>query len=261
MLFWLYDVPTWQFAGIVIGAHILFGVLGLLLTRFLMGLRRGRVIEANDIVGFYFGAVVGFYGITLGLISVGVWQTYSEAETRSTMEATTIESLYRTLGGYPEPLKSDARSKVMAYTEHVITESWPKQRRGETPSGGTQMFNELQQSLFAFEPQTQGQLAIHEEGIHQFNRTSEYRRLRSLMAGQGLPETVWWVVIVGSSASILLTWLFTVENLSRHLFLTVLYSGLIGLLIFLIAALDNPFRGEISVGPEAYERVLSRMKK
>ncbi len=81
------------------------------------------------------------------------------------------------------------------------------------------------------------------------------------MAGQGLPETVWWVVIVGSSASILLTWLFTVENLSRHLFLTVLYSGLIGLLIFLIAALDNPYRGEISVGPEAYERVLSRMKK
>jgi hypothetical protein len=41
--------------------------------------------------------------------------------------------------------------------------------------------------------------------------------------------------------------------------MTVFFSGLIGLMIFMIAALDNPYRGKISVSPEALERVYSRM--
>lgn len=36
-------------------------------------------------------------------------------------------------------------------------------------------------------------------------------------------------------------------------------SGLIGLLIFLIAAMDNPYLGE--VGPEAFQLVVDRMDK
>lgn len=258
---WVYDIPALSFAALIVGAFCAFGIIGLLITRWLTGLRRTHVIAANDIVGFYFGAVVGFYGITLGLISVGVWQTYSEAETKATMEATTIESLFRTLGGYPEPLRTEMQAKVMEYTEHVITGSWPAQRKGERPSGGTAMMTALQKLLFAYEPQTQGQTVIHEEAIRQFNRTSEYRRLRSLSTSAGLPGTIWLVVMIGAAASILLTWLFSVENLRRHVFLTGLYSGLIGLLVFLIAVMDNPYRGEISVSPEAYELVLSRMKK
>ena len=82
-----------------------------------------------------------------------------------------------------------------------------------------------------------------------------------MSATAGLPATIWWVVILGAAASIALTWLFSVENVRRHLMLTSLYSALIGLLIFLIAALDNPYRGEFSVGPDAFELVLERMKK
>ena len=82
-----------------------------------------------------------------------------------------------------------------------------------------------------------------------------------LSAISGLPGTTWWVVILGAAASILLTWMFSVENVRRHLFLTGLYSGLIGLLIFLIAALDNPYRGEFSVSADAFELVLERMGK
>lgn len=43
--------------------------------------------------------------------------------------------------------------------------------------------------------------------------------------------------------------------------LTGLYSCLTGLLIFLIAALDDPYRGEIGAGPDAFELVLDRMQK
>lgn len=261
MLYWLYDLPSYQFAAVVVGTFIAFGVAGLHLVRWWTRRRVGHRPEPNDTISYYFGALVGFYGITLGLISVGVWQAYADADDKCTMEATTIESLYRTLGGYPEPLRTAMQQRVIAYTQHVIDGSWPAQRRGERPSGGTAMFNELQKQLFTYEPQTQGQLALHQEAIHQFNRTSEYRRLRSLTAGVGLPATMWWVVVLGAATTITLTWMFSFESWRRHVFLTVLYSALIGLLVFLIAALDNPYRGDMGVDPDAYEHVLSRMKK
>jgi hypothetical protein len=41
--------------------------------------------------------------------------------------------------------------------------------------------------------------------------------------------------------------------------MAIMFSGLLGLLIFLLAAIDNPFRGAISVGPEAFELVYKQL--
>jgi hypothetical protein len=40
-----------------------------------------------------------------------------------------------------------------------------------------------------------------------------------------------------------------------HIMLTALLSGFMGLVLYLIAAMDHPFRGQISVGPDAFEEV------
>jgi hypothetical protein len=65
---------------------------------------------------------------------------------------------------------------------------------------------------------------------------------------------LWSVVLVGAFVNIAVTWFFDMRSQSMHFWMTVMFSGLLGLLIFLLAAMDNPFRGEISVGPEAFEQ-------
>jgi Protein of unknown function (DUF4239) len=261
MMYWVYDISSLSFALMTVAAFVTFGVTGLLVTRWFLGRRSTHVLETNDIVSFYFSAIVGFYGITLGLISVGVWQTFSDADNKSTLEAAAIEALFRDITSYPEPPRSNMQLALENYTRNVINVAWPAQRKGLQPKGGSELMTILQKQMFPFEPQTQGQMALHQEALRQYNRLSELRRLRVLSATSGLPGTTWWVVILGAAASILLTWMFSVDNVRRHLFLTGLYSGLIGLLIFLIAALDNPYRGEFSVGPDAFELVLERMGK
>jgi hypothetical protein len=261
MMYWVYDISNFWFAVFTVTCFVLFGVSGLLMTRWYMGKRKAHVMQENDIVGFYFGAIVGFYGITLGLISVGVWQTFSEADSKSTLEAAAVESLYRDVSSYPEPTRTAAREAAQKYVKNVIEVAWPMQRQGKVPTGGSEIMTELQRAMFPFEPQTQGQMAIHQEALGQYNRVSELRRLRVLSATSGLPASTWWVVIIGAAASIIFTWMFTVENKFRHVFLTGLYSALLGLLIFLVAALDNPYRGEFSVGPDAFELVQNRMGK
>ena len=46
-----------------------------------------------------------------------------------------------------------------------------------------------------------------------------------------------------------------------HMVLNMLMAALLGLLVFLIAVMDNPFRGEFSVGPDAFEYVRDRVIK
>jgi hypothetical protein len=259
MMYWVYDISNTAFALLAVGSFILFGVGGLLAVRWLARRKSRNAMMANDVVSFYFSAIVGFYGITLGLISVGVWQTFNDADTKSSNEAAAVEAFYRDADGYPEPLRSNLRTRIAEYTRNVIDDAWPQQRRGLAPRGGSALISGIQKELYAFNPTNMREMAIHQETLGAFNRLIELRRLRTFSATTGLPATTWLVVMIGAAASIMLTWLFTVESLRQHLFLTGLYSALLGLLVFLIAALDNPYRGEFSVTPGAFEFVLERM--
>ena len=54
-------------------------------------------------------------------------------------------------------------------------------------------------------------------------------------------------------------WFLHPESFTMHFWMTILFSGLLALLIFLIAVLDNPYRGKISVSPEPLERVYEQI--
>jgi hypothetical protein len=54
-------------------------------------------------------------------------------------------------------------------------------------------------------------------------------------------------------------WCFHTGSFSMHFWMTILFSALLGLMIYLIAALDNPYRGKISVSPEPLERVFQQV--
>jgi hypothetical protein len=43
--------------------------------------------------------------------------------------------------------------------------------------------------------------------------------------------------------------------------MTVIFSTILGLMIFMLAALDCPFRGELSISPEAFEIVYEQLMK
>ena len=75
----------------------------------------------------------------------------------------------------------------------------------------------------------------------------------------GLPAALWSVVLVGAILNVGLTYLFRVENVRLHAILVGTMATFIALLVFLTAAMDNPFRGEFSVSPEALQTVLDNV--
>jgi hypothetical protein len=120
---------------------------------------------------------------------------------------------------------------------------------------------QLQQHLVSFEPATEAQKMLHAEALHQFNDLIERRRSRLLSVTSGLSASLWALVLVGAAISIAVTWFFRVQKTRLHVWMTVLISSLLGMMIFLLAAMDHPFRGELSVGPEAFELVYDQLMK
>ena len=52
-----------------------------------------------------------------------------------------------------------------------------------------------------------------------------------------------------------------IQQVQRIGQMTILMSSLLGLMIFLLAAMDHPFRGELSVGPVPFEMVYEQIMK
>jgi Protein of unknown function (DUF4239) len=113
--------------------------------------------------------------------------------------------------------------------------------------------------LASFEPATEGQKTRYAETYRELDRIVELRRLRLKSVVAGLPMALWSVVLVGAFVNIAVTWFFDMRSQTMHFWMTIMFSGLLGLLIFLLAAMDNPFRGDISVSPEAFELVYKQL--
>ncbi len=258
-LYWIYDLPPWLFGIVCIGAFIGFGLLGTHLTRAFVRRVHQEDHSHNDIVGYYLSAVTVFYGITLGLVAIGTWTNYSAIQDKVDHEAQIVASLYRDVNVYPEPARSALTADLRNYVREVIDNSWPQMRRGVVPTGSAVMIDDFQLHLLQFRPADLGQQVLYEEAYRQFNNLIEVRRSRLDSVQTSLPRSLWWMVILGALTCIAATWFFHMRSSSMHRWMTVLMSGLLGLMIFLVATLDNPFRGKVSVGPDSLERVHTQI--
>jgi hypothetical protein len=256
-LLWLYDLPTWLFGLIVVGAFVGFALGGQVLARRAVRRWLGGD-EYNDFVGHFLSASGVFFGITLGLLSVGAWENFAAVDDAVTTEATTIGVLLRTVDAYPEPHRSQLIGDLQKYTRDEIDKSWPLQRAGVSPSAvGADTLTVFYRDLTSFEPVTESQKALHAEAMRQYSNMVESRRGRLSSVLTQLPPIVWLVVFSGSVLNLALMWLFVVQNTALHDLLTGTMAGLLGLLVFLLAIMDFPFRGEFYVGPDAFEKAYS----
>jgi len=115
--------------------------------------------------------------------------------------------------------------------------------------------------LTSVEPATDSQKALLGEALRQYSNMVESRRQRLASVSTQLPAIVWLVVFGGSVLNLALMWLFVVKNKALHDLLTGTLAGLLGLLVFLLAIMDFPFRGEFNVGPDAFEEAYALSEK
>jgi len=258
---WLYELRP-LYAGLLLVVIIeTVSVVGLFVTRRLIFPRFHYHEGANDAVSGTVQAIGVFYGITVGLIAVGVWNTHSNASDLVSKEATSIGSLYRDVSGYPEPIRSELRSNLRQYTVFVIEKAWPAQQagQGQLLAAGAKLMDEFQDKLYAFQPANPGQVALHSETLAAYNKLIECRRLRIDAVNNGLSATMWAVIWVGAIISIGVAYFFNIPDPKLHVILVALMSGFLSMVLFMITINDRPFFGRVSVTSDPYKVILDRL--
>jgi hypothetical protein len=179
-------------------------------------------------------SIMVFYGLATALTAVNVWETYVRVEEITKQEASTLAVLYRNVSEYPEPIRGVLRDEIRAYTEQIIHQAWPQQRRGRIPAEGVKSMDQLQSTIENFEPATEAQKVLALETLSSFDRMMEARRLRLDSVERKLPGVIWLVVLLGAFLSLFSTYFFPVLDVRVHRAQIGLLAAFIGLVIFMI---------------------------
>ena len=209
---------------------------------------------SNDLVNHASSGFSLFYGLLLGLLSVAAYQNVSTVEAGVEREASSIASLYRNIATYSEPLRSEIQYQLRDYTLYVINKDWPAHRQAKVWNGGALRLQAVTQNVLAFEPSNRTEELLQGESLKIINDIGNARQQRLTGVGTAIPGVLWYVVAIGAAINILLIWLLDVRFM-LHLILGGVVSFFLGVMIFLIAAMDRPLQGSVSVGPDAYSQM------
>jgi hypothetical protein len=258
---WMYEVGPLSAAVVLLVAIETLAMLGLFVVRRLVIPRLHYQEGTNEAVSGTVQAIGVFYGITVGLIAVGVWNTHSAASDLVSKEAMAIGALYRDVSGYPEPLNGQLRSTIREYTLFVIEKAWPaqKQGQGQKLDGGKKIMDQFQSRLYTFEPGTPSQVALHNETLKAYNSLIEQRNLRIDAVDSGLSGAMWAVIWVGASISIGIAYFYKIADPKLHAILVMLMGGFLSMVLFMIVMNDHPFFGHESISSEPYKLILDRV--
>ena len=102
---------------------------------------------------------------------------------------------------------------------------------------------------------------MNAETLARLNLFQSVRQSRLQTGGNGLDAVLWVVVLAGAMMSIGICYLFWVENKLLHQVMIAILGVMIGVVVYLILALDHPMWGAITIRPTAFEAVADSMDR
>jgi hypothetical protein len=256
-----FKLPLLVTGPIIVGFLCLYAVVGLFLVRRYAIPRMKHNDNDSNYGSGMVQAVMVFYGLAVALIAMNVWQTYVGVSQVISQEATAIAGLYRDVSGYPEPIRGQLEQGLRDYVDYIIHQAWPQQEKGQVPTGGVEILNQFQNTMIGFEPASEGQKILHAETLHAYNAMIQARRMRLDAVGTQLPGILWFVIILGSMIGLCAAFFFKLEDPRVHGVHVVLLAIFMGLVIFMIFALDRPFVGDLAMRPDSYQLIYDQLMK
>jgi hypothetical protein len=99
------------------------------------------------------------------------------------------------------------------------------------------------------------------ETLRAYNEMIKARRLRLDAVHTGLPGVMWTVIIMGAFIGLSSSFFFRVEDARLQGTQVLLLAVFIGLIIFMILALDRPFRGDLGISADPYRLIYEQLMK
>lgn len=252
--FLLENVPAPLLALLVTGLTVGASIAGLLAVR--RRFEASSLEEHQEVAGYILAVVSVVYAVLLAFVVIAVWEDFEDAKADASSEAAAVWLLFqdaRMLGEEGDA----ARAATVAYATSVVDDEWPEMSRHQREAAGTDRALEALWDTFsaAVASDAAGDV-FDDQTIDRLHEASELRRTRIFNSRGGLPGALWAILLLGGAVCITFTYFFGAKNLTVQVLMVGALASTIGLVLFLILALELPFTGGMRVGPGAMSRVL-----
>jgi Protein of unknown function (DUF4239) len=255
----VYQYPIWA-VGLSLAT---VAVIGTILLEF--GVRHfvspAVRCQHNDIAAAIFSIVGVTYAVLLAFVAMLAWEGFNKARAASYMEAVQVLDVFQAADGLADPMRANLIGGLHRYTVAVIATEWPAQAEGHVVRTGDRYLAELDQLAAGLKPTSQADTNVHAMLLQSLTRLRDARQERLLAAETTIPGIVWFVVIVGGAITIAFGSFLGAPSVRMHLGMCSLLAVSGVLVLVLIIALSNPFRGDFRVSTAPFDYVLSRIEK
>jgi hypothetical protein len=237
---------------------VLISVGGLLLVQRLVPIEVRQ--RQNDVAGFIYAVLGVAYAVLLALMVIAVWERWEGAKATVDDEASELAEIYWIAHQLPQPEGRHIQELAHSYAEVVVDDEWPLMAQGEFSPKAWATIDEIRDSIQSLDSSTDDQLLLDQQALERVHGLADARRDRLLAADEGLPAIMWFVMVGGGFIVVGFTYLFGMENNLTHILMVAALALIISSVLFTVASLNYPFRGDVHIGPDAFEQILWRFK-
>jgi hypothetical protein len=254
----VYEYPLWGVGLLLASAAALGAIVLGLAVRPLLSLELRR--RHNDVAAAIFSVVGVTFAVLLAFVAMVAWEHYNAAKATSYAEAGFIRDVYNVSLGFADPEKTLLRNGVLGYVESVVRVEWPAQARGLSVASNSAWLNKLNAIAADLKPSGTADGNRQAMLLQSLMRLSDARQERLAAADTTVPAVVWIVTLVGGALTVAFASLLGVPSLGMHLAMSAVLAISGALVLIMIVALSNPFRGDFRVSTDPFDEVIAQVK-
>jgi hypothetical protein len=203
--------------------------------------------------------VVGWlFTLLLSLTFTEVVAESALTESAIEHEAGAISDIHQNMRRYGLEETREVRERLNDYTRAVIDDDWPALAQGRLSEQADTALRQLIDAMMKLRPASANQETLLSRTIVDVDMISDYR-LSRLQQAREKPSHVLIVVFLGYLVT--MVYLGAYRPRSIIVVLMSLYTLFVGVVIYLVLAMSDPFHGAIAVDSAPFEYVLEAMRQ
>ena len=225
-------------------------------------LAQGRTVDQvkdlKEAVGNLFRVVGWLLSLLLALTFAEVFREWIAIDTAIEGEAMAILDTHDDLRRLGDRETRDARKLLLDYVHALIDDDWIALADDRLSPRADASLQELKDAILDLEPGDANDEMLGARIVADMDRASDFR-LSRLQQAQEKPPFVLVIVLFGYLITMVC---FGVYRPQLTLVILIsLYTLFVGVVLYLILAMSDPFQGTIGVDPAALEYALEQIKE
>jgi uncharacterized protein YpmB len=213
----------------------------------------------NDVAAAILAIIGVTYAVLIAFVASLAWDGYNRAKASSSQEAVAIVDVQQAATGLDRASQAAIYAQLSGYLQTVIGTEWPAQARGHVVMAGEGPISTMYAIAAHVSPATATETNSQAQLMQAVAKLNDARSDRLLSAENTIPGIVWFVVCAGGALTLIFCTFLGAPSLWLQLTMGA-FLALSGVLVLiLIIALSNPFRGDFRVSTAPYERALARL--